>query len=244
MSSFAHLTKIEIRLLFRDPLAVVLSLILPTAILLGLGSVPLLRERNDELGGIRFIDYYAPSVLVMSVAVMGLAIMPGVIATYRERGMLRRMRTTPIPPGALLGAQLLVGLGTALIAALLVVVAGRLVIGVPLPQHPVGFAVAFVLGIAAVFSLGLVVAALAPNARVAQTFSTILFMSVMFFGGVYVPLSMLPDSIARIANYIPPGVGVLLDAWTGTAPPVLPLVIMGAVTLGLGLVSARVFKWE
>nr|BFF27152.1 ABC transporter permease [Glycomyces mayteni] len=192
MSSLVKLVQTEARLFVRDPTSLLIGLLLPTVILVGLGAVPILREPSADMGGARFIDYFAPSVIVMSVAVIGLTTLPAVMAGYRERGVLRRMRTTPVHPGKLLVAQLVVNVAAALVSALLVVVAGRLAYGVPLPRNPLGFALAFVLGITAVFAIGMLVAAVASTARAASGISTVLFMSVMFFGGVYLPGSCSP----------------------------------------------------
>jgi len=244
MRSFMKLTRTEGRLLLRDPMTLFIGLLMPAVLLLGLGAVPLLRETSEDFGGARFIDYYAPSLLVMAVSVIGLTNLPSVVATYRERGILRRMRTTPVHPASLLAAQLTVSLLASLVSALLIVVAGSLVYDVPLPEHPLGFAIAFVLGMAAVYAIGLLVAALAPNGRAATGMAMVLFMAVMFFGGVYLPRFMLPEVIVTIGDYVPPGVQTLLDSWNGTAPSALPLVMMGATALAFGMLSARVFKWE
>jgi ABC-2 type transport system permease protein len=244
MPALGKLIQIEARLFLRDPMSFTVGLLLPTVVLLGLGAVPMLREPAEDMGGQRFIDYFAPSTIVMAVGVIGLTNLPAVLATYREQGILRRMRTTPVHPAKLLVAQLVVNLGASLASALLVVVAGNLVFDVPLPQHAWGFAIAFVLGITAVFAIGMLVAAVAPTGRAASGLSTVLFMTAMFFGGVYLPRFMLPDAINRAGDFVPPGVQSLLDAWTGTAPAVLPLVVMAATAIVAGTVAARIFKWE
>jgi ABC-2 type transport system permease protein len=244
MPALGKLVQIEARLFLRDPMSFTIGLLLPAVILIGLGAIPALREPSPDMGGQRFIDYFAPSALVMSVAVVGLTNLPAVLAGYRERGVLRRMRTTPVHPAKLLLAQMIVNLGAALASAVLVIVSGKLVFDVPMPQRPIGFAIAFVLGIAAVFAIGMLVAAVAPTSRAASGLTTVLFMSVMFFGGVYLPRFMLPDAVARVGDYVPPGVQSLLDAWTGTAPAVGPLVVMAATAIAAGAVAARIFKWE
>ncbi|MDN3239569.1 ABC transporter permease [Glycomyces tritici] len=244
MSSLGKLIQIEARLFLRDPMTFVVGLLLPTVVLVGLGAVPALREHSEDIGGQRFIDYFAPSTIVMAVGVIGLTNLPVVLATYREQGVLRRMQATPVAPVKLLLAQLVVNIAASLVSALLVITAGRVVYGVPLPQHPAGFLIAFLLGITAVFALGMLVAAVAPTARAATGLSTILFMSAMFFGGVYLPRFMLPDAVAKIGDFVPPGVQSLLDAWTGTAPAVIPLVAMAATTIAAGAVAAPIFKWE
>ncbi|GAB3655347.1 ABC transporter permease [Glycomyces tarimensis] len=244
MFTFMKLTASEARLFVRDRAALLLGLVLPAGLLLGLGAIPVLREPLDEFGGVRFIDYFAPSIVVMAVAVIGLTSLPTLVATYRERGVLRRMRTTPVHPGALLGAQLVVSLSAGIISALLVVVVGKLVYDVPVPQHALGFALAFILGMAAVFSLGMLVAALAPNGRTATGIATVLFLLIMFFGGVYLPRTMMPDVLQTIGDYVPPGVQALVDSWNGYAPSALHLLVMGGTTLVVGAASARLFKWE
>jgi ABC-2 type transport system permease protein len=244
MPALGKLIQIEARLFLRDPMSFTVGLLLPTVVLIGLGAVPMLREPAEDMGGQRFVDYFAPSVIVMAVGVIGLTNLPAVLAAYREQGVLRRMRTTPVHPVKLLLAQLVVNLGASLLSAALVIVAGKLVYDVPLPEHAWGFAIAFVLGITAVFALGMLVAALAPTARAASGLSTVLFMTAMFFGGVYLPRFMLPDAVARIGDFVPPGVQSLLDAWTGTAPAVIPLVVMAATAIAAGALAARIFKWE
>jgi ABC-2 type transport system permease protein len=244
MSSLLKLVQTEARLFVRDPTTFAVGLLLPTVVLIGLGAVPILREPSEDMGGVRFIDYFAPSVIVMSVGVIGLTNLPSVLAGYRERGILRRMRTTPVHPAKLLGAQLIVNVAASLASVLLVLVAGRIAYNVPLPQNPLGFTIAFVLGITAVFAIGMLVAAVAPTARAASGISTVLFMSVMFFGGVYLPRFMLPEAVARVGDYVPPGVQTLLDTWSGEAPDAVQLLVMAAVAAVAGAASARIFKWE
>ena len=244
MSALTKLVQIEARLFWRDPMTFVIGLLLPTVVLLGLGAVPMLREPSEEYDGVRFIDYFAPSTIVMAVGVIGLTNLPAVLAAYREHGVLRRMRATPVHPSKLLVAQLIVNLGASLVSALLVIIAGNLVFDVPIPQHLLGFTIAFVLGISAVFAIGMVVAAVAPTARAASGLSTVLFMTAMFFGGVYLPRFMLPDAVARAGDFVPPGVQSLLDSWNGTAPAVVPLLVMAATAVAAAAVAARIFKWE
>ena len=71
-----------------------------------------------------------------------------------------------------------------------------------------------------------------------------LFLVTMFFGGVYLPRFLLPDVVARIGDYTPPGVQALLDAWTGTSPQPLHLAIMAVIAVAAGVGAAKLFRWE
>jgi ABC-2 type transport system permease protein len=244
MTGFGKILKVESKLLLRETGMLITSVALPTVILVILGAIPALRTPDDLFGGQRFVDVFAPSLLVISLVMTGLNALPNALAGYRERGILRRLSTTPAAPAALLAAQLVVSLALAVVSAVLLVVVGRLAFAIPLPVHPVGFAVAFVLGAASLFAVGLLVAAWAPSARAAGGVSAALGALAMFLGGVYLPRYLLPDFLVRIGNVTPPGIQALQDGWTGASPNVLSLVIMAAVAAVAGGTAARFFRWE
>ncbi|RKN39121.1 ABC transporter permease [Micromonospora endolithica] len=244
MHAFRQILRIETRLYLRDLPTLLTTVGLPTLILVVLGFIPSMRRPDPNFDGQPFVSYFAPSLLVITLAAAGVNILPTVLSTYRERGVLRRLATTPASPAALLAAQLVVTLGAIVVSAVLLVLVARLAFGVPLPRHALGFTVAFLLGTAALLALGLLVAALARTTKAAQAMAIPLFMLVMFFGGVYLPRFLLPDFLIRIGDYTPPGVQALLDAWTGTAPQPAHLAIMALVAVVAGTAAAKLFRWE
>jgi ABC-2 type transport system permease protein len=181
-----------------------------------------------------------PSLVVVTLAFLELNRLPATVASYREKGVLRWLSVTPVHPAMLLMAQLLINLVAGVLGVGLLVAVGALVFGIDLPHDPLGFAAAFLLGASSLFALGMIVAALAPTARAA----TVLFVLIMFLGGVYLPRFMLPEVVVRIGDYTPPGVQALQDVWTGTAPQPLYLVMMAGITLVAGAVAAKSFRWE
>ncbi|MET7372919.1 ABC transporter permease [Micromonospora arida] len=244
MHAFRNILRTEARLYLRD-LPTLLTIVgLPTMILVVLGLIPSLREPDPNFDGQNFVNYFAPSLLVVTLAMVGVNTLPMALATYRERGVLRRLATTPAHPAALLAAQMVVALAAILASALLLIIVGRLAFGVPLPRHPLGFILAFVLGTAALLALGLLVAAVARTTKAAQALAVPLFLLTMFFGGVYLPRFLLPDAVARIGDYTPPGVQALLDAWTGSSPQPLHLAIMAVIAVAAGAAAAKLFRWE
>ncbi len=244
MTALTKLAATETRLFLRDPGTVFVAVLLPTLVLVALGSIPALRTPSETFGGGTFLDFFLPSLLAMSIAVLGLTTLPVGLATYREKGILRRLSTTPMRPAAILVGQLLINVVTAAVATGLMVVVAALAFDIPLPAHPLGFLVAFVLGTAAVFSIGLVVAAVAPRARLATGIGTVLFILTMFFAGVYLPKFLLPEPLLRISEFVPPGIDALNDAWLGGGPQPLQLAVMAVITLIAGGLAARLFRWE
>ncbi len=244
MNRLAKITAVEAKLLVRDVGTWVVAVLLPTFILLILGLVPGLRTPDEAFGGVRFIDLFVPSLVVITLAILGVNTMPIRLASYREKGVLRRLSTTPIHPAALLVAQLVLNMAMAILAVLLLIAVGNLFFQIALPQHLPGFLAAVLLGMAALFALGLLVAAVAPTSRSATVIVMPLFVLVMFFGGVYVPRFFLPEIVMRIGKYTPPGVQAILDAWMGVAPHPIQLSVMAVITVVAGAIAARLFRWE
>ena len=244
MTELARIMVVETKLFFRDTGTWVISLLLPTVILVALGTISAVRIPAEAVGGHRFIDVFVPSLVVMTLAMLGVNTLPVRLATYREKGVLRRLSTTPVKPATLLVAQLVLNMAVAVASLALLIVVGKLTFDVPLPQHLLGFAMAFLLGMSSLFALGLLVAAVAPTARAGTALAVPIFVLVMFLGGVYFPRMFLPDFLIRLGDYTPPGVQALLDTWAGIAPQPLQLAIMAAITVVAGAAAARLFRWE
>lgn len=238
------LAKAETRLFLRDPITTLIGVVLPTAVLAGLGAIPALREPAEVFGGLRFTEYFAPSLLAVSIAVLGVQNLPTGLATYREKGILRRLSATPVSPFAVLVVQLLLNLVTAALATVLMVAMAVGVFRVPAPRHPLGFALAFLCGMAAVFAIGLLIGALAPRAKLAAGVGTVVFMMMQFFAGVYLPKFLLPDVIVRIGDFVPPGIGAFQGAWTGGGADPAQLVVMALIAIMATGLAARFFRWE
>jgi ABC-2 type transport system permease protein len=244
MKELRALIASEARLLFREPIYWLVVIALPTVILLIFGSIFGPSKPDPALGGLRFVDVFVPSLVVITVATLGIQTLPIRLATYREKGVLRRLSTTPAHPLRLLLAQLVIYMVTAIIALVLLVVVANVGFGVPWPQQPLAYVAAFLLGMTSLFAIGLLVGALAPSSRVATAMAIPIFFAVMLLGGVYLPRIYLPDLLIRIGDFTPPGVQGLQDAWLGAAPQVAPLLGLAVVTFVVGAVAVRLFRWE
>jgi len=239
---------VEVRLFLREPLNLVLGVALPTLIMLGLAAIPVMREPSPDLGGARFIDLWAPTALILGLCLVGVQHLPVVIASYREKGVLRRLSTTPVHPGVLLTAQMIIVLVAMALSSLVLLGSSWLFLDIDLPQRPLLFVVALAVGSVSMVALGMLVAALAPSGPVANTVSMLLYVGVMLVGGVFVPRVYLPEALVRSGEFTPPGVQLLLDAWTGQAesasPHAVQLAVMAGITVVAAAVAARLVRWE
>ena len=108
MNELRSLIVTEAKLLFREPIYWLVVILLPAAVLVIFGSMFGPSQPDPALGGLRFIDVFVPSLVVISVATLGIQTLPIRLATYREKGVLRRLSTTPAHPMRLLIAQFVV----------------------------------------------------------------------------------------------------------------------------------------
>jgi ABC-2 type transport system permease protein len=246
MTALTKLTATEIKLFLREPMAVFFVLAFPSILIGILGSVPAFRRPDEGIGGLRVIDLYVTISIALVLAMLALQFTPAVLANYRERGVLRRLSTTPVHPAMLLAAQLATSLLAAVVAAALVFGVGRTAFAVALPRQFVGFLVAFLLAALALFAIGLFVAAIAPSGKAGNAIGVILFFPVMFFAGLYAPREAMPATLRRIGDFTPLGAGeqALHDTAAGLWPHAGHLGILVAYIVVFGLAAARLFRWE
>ena len=242
----AKLTLMEFKLLTREWAVPLFVVALPLGLLLGFGFQPGSGDAQKSLGGQTGAAYIAAIGVGISIAILGLTILPTALATYREKGVLRRLSTTPVRPSNVLVAQLILHAVAGLFVVTMLLVAGDLLFGTPLPQRFPFFVLSLLLGMAALFSVGLLIAALAPTGKAGNAIGMVLFFPSMFFGGVYIPRETMPSVLRSIGDYTPLGATLktMRDAWMGTEPRIAQLAIMAAYAVIAGLAAATTFRWE
>ena len=192
MSTTMNIARTESKLFTRDPVALFFGLVFPGLLLLLLGLFfPGFDEPSADLDGSRYIDVYAPIVLALGLATLGLVTLPPILGTYRQFGILRRLRTTPVHPARLLWAQLAVHVGVAVVAAAIAILVAVVVFDVPFPESPLWFAISFLLAAASTFSIGLLVGAVARTTVSAQAIGMAIYFPMLFFAGVWIPRSIM-----------------------------------------------------
>ncbi|MFF4905042.1 ABC transporter permease [Streptomyces sp. NPDC001260] len=236
----------EVRLFRREPGAIFWILLFPTLLLVILGSIPGFREHQSDLGGLRTIDVYVPVAVLLGLIVGGLQSMPQTLTGYRERGILRRLATTPVRPSALLSAQMAVYGGAALVSALLALAVGRLAFGVALPKQPLGYLLALLLAVLVALALGSVVSALSRTTKIAGAIGSAVFFPSMFCAGVWLPVQSMPHLMARIVDCTPFGAAAqaLNQAAAGHWPGWGHLGVLAVWILLLTGAAGRWFRWE
>jgi ABC-2 type transport system permease protein len=245
MSAAIALLKSEARLLARNPGVMLWTAVLPVAAAIVLAAIPGVRKPSDDLGGLSFFTVYQPILVLFAIALLALQALPDVLTRYREMGVLKRLRTTPVSPARLLFAQLEVTLIVA-VGCMLVLVIVPALVGASWPGNIPGFLISYLLGAWALLGVGMVVASLFRNAKVAAGFGTVLFFVLQFAAGLWLQRPLMPDWMRHISDFTPSGAAVqpLTDTVAGHWPQVLHLAVMAAWGALMSVVAIRRFSWE
>jgi ABC-2 type transport system permease protein len=243
----AKLTWVEIKLLAREPLTLIFTFLLPMLVLVVLGGI----FRNsqvmqDYVPGRDPIDWYVPAYMALVTASIGLISLPVHLATYRERGVLRRYRASGVSEWSIFGSQLLVSLGIAVIGAGVLYGLGVVIYDAAPAVDPGSFAAAFVLSVAMFAAIGVLLAAVIPSSRAVQGLGLILWFIMMFVSGTSSPLDLLPDWLLRLGQALPLYHVVMAfeQPWNEGGTNVTQMLVVGGIFVGATALAARLFKWE
>ncbi len=239
------LLKVQAKLTLREPYALGLGIGLPAVLLTVFGFISKAVPGNVAGSGLTVIDLYIPTLMVICFIAIAISL-PNTLVRDREIGWLRRISTTPVHPSRLLAAQLILDLVIAAMAIVILIVGGTAVFGAPLTVGIPFFVLSVVLAIAEIFSLGLIVAALAPTQTVASAIGGVLFFALLFLSGLWIQPIQVAVPLREIMWYSPAGAAVraLLYSVFNSQPPVPTLLTLAGYTLLFGFVAVRYFRWE
>jgi ABC-2 type transport system permease protein len=248
MRQLAKLTFVEIKLFLREPLTAVFSFAFPVFVLLVLGGV--FGNTPDPTGkvwsGVGPMDYLVPGFFGLVMASIGFISLPVHIANYRERGILRRFRSSSVSPWALVVSQLCVSAMIVVIGGVAILILGMAIDGAHGPVSPAGVLFAFVLCTIAFVAIGIFLGAILPNAQAAQAVGLVLFFVSEMTSGVGPPREVLPETMQQVALALPLThvVIALQDPWIGRGWNLVELGIVAAIAVVAAGLASRSFRWE
>jgi ABC-2 type transport system permease protein len=236
------LSWIELKLFLREPMTVVFTLALPPLVLYVLAEV--FGNTPDPQGvvyrGVGAITYYVPAYVALVGASLGLIGLPVHLASYRERGVLRRFRAARVPVGALLTSQLVVLVAGMVAGAALLLSLARLLYDITWPVSWLGVGFAALVGITAFAAVGALLGAALPTARSAQGIGILLWFVMMMVSGAGPPPEVLSTALNRVGDALPLRhlVIAIQDPWLGEGVNWAQTAILVAVTAVAGGLAA------
>jgi ABC-2 type transport system permease protein len=246
LKGLLKLSWIETKVFMREPLGVIGSLAMPVILFLLMGravrAMPHAPARPPRLP---FNITVLAAILIALGAVQSLI---AIMAIYREGGILKRLRATPLSPVTILGAHVLVKLGFTFVSLVLLNVAGRRILPGVLPDDMISFTAAVMLGTLSILSLGFVLASIVPTARFAQPLGAAIMYPMLAISGLFFPVEILPRVLRVLAYALPTthAVALMQGVWNGAGwmeqgGSVVALLVLFALCITL---SVRWFRWE
>ena len=242
------LTWLEIKIFAREPMGVFGTIGIPVLVFIVmtrlLGASMPSTPRQPGWPGSSFLPVLT-SILIALSAVTSLIT---IVSIYREGGILKRLRATPLPPVVILSAHVLVKLIFTAITLIAMLLAGRRYF--PPDAHiPVAsFAAALLFTTWAILSIGFVIASIVPTARFAQPIATFIVYPLLGVSGLFYPIERLPPALQMLSKVSPLTYAVSLldgiwknESWLAHGTDVAALVLTFAVCTA---VSSKVFRWE
>jgi len=247
MKGLWQLTWLEIKIFAREPLGLFGTIGIPVLVYLGIGRLlrSAARPASPEEA---FLKTGLPVLAAMLMAISAVVSLVTIIAIYREGGILKRLRATPLHPATILTAHVLVKLLFTTVTLVLLVIAGRRYYAPDTPLEILRFGAALLFSTAGVLSIGFLIASVVPTARFAQPLAGVIFYPMMALSGLFFPVAVLPPWLRMAARVMPMtyAVSLLAGVWRGDSlsSHLWDIGVIALFGVGFTALSARFFRWE
>ncbi|MEO8910292.1 MAG: ABC transporter permease [Gemmatimonadaceae bacterium] len=244
-----QLTWIEIKIFIREPLGAIGTIVIPVVVfvLLGWATADRPRPSTPTLSGLLSAGGI-PTLVSILITVSAVLSLVAIISIYREGGILKRLRATPLRAWTILSAHVIVKLLLTALTMMLMVLAGKRYFAIG-PEVPLArFTIAVLISTLSILSIGFIVASIVPTARFAQPIGAVIFYPMIGLSGLFAPTDSLPPALRAVARVLPLSHSASLlqgiwmgDAWSAHAGDIAALAAVFVVCIAL---TSRMFRWE
>ena len=240
------LTWLEIKIFVRETMGFISAIGIPVLILVVLGRT--LGQRLGEATTQAAVQLRVglPIFAAVFIAINTVLSLVAIISIYREGGILKRLRATPLAPVTILVTHVLVKLLLTAVTVVLMVLAGRRYYPAGADVPVVAFSLALLLSTWSILSIGFIIASVVRTARFAPPLGSLVLGSMLPFSGLF-PID-LPPSMELVSRAMPLTYAVSLlsgvwrgEPWSAHLGDIGALVVVFSVCT---LIASRVFRWE
>ena len=233
--------RLERRMFWRNPSAAFFNFALPLIFLALFGAV--FSSDQEQL------DVIVPGIAGMSVMSTTFSALAFNMTFLREAGVLKRIRGTPLPGGAYLGAIALNAVTNAVTQIAIIVLAGRLFFGVEWPKDWLELCVFTAAGVSCFASLGVALSHVIPNFDSAPAYVNAIFLPAIFISGVFYDADNAPSALKDVAEVLPlkhviDGLSGAMVTGRGIAGNLTALAVVAAWGAIGAFLAVRGFSWE
>jgi len=242
------LTWLEIKIFVREPLGVVGTVGIPVLMFVVLGRIFGRPAGAAPRNAPDLVTTDLPVLAAILIALSAVLSLITIIAIYREGGILKRLRATPLRAHTILIAHVVVKLLFTAVTLAAMLLAGRRYYPANIDAPFLSFGFALLFCTFSIIAVGFLIASVVPTARFAQPVGTLILYPMLGLSGLFVPISSLPPPAQAIARVVPLTyvVSLLRGIWRGEGwvSHLGDVATLAAIFLVCTVVSTRVFRWE
>jgi len=248
LHGLAKLTWIEIKVFMREPMGAFGTIGVPVLLYLVLARFVTSKTTGPTLATSGYSAVHLPVIVALFISINTVLSLVTIVSIYREGGILKRLRATPLRPQTILSAHVIVKLLLTAATLILMFLAGRRysTTGEHVPLF--SFTLALLISTLSILSIGFLIASIVPTARFAQPIGAVILYPLVGISGLFVPIAMFPPVLQAIARFNPftYAVSLLQGIWTGDPwlAHTADLAALALVFILCTALSARVFRWE
>jgi len=243
LRGFWKLTWVETKIFVREPMGLVGTLAVPLILFVVLGRIVGVSRSGAPV--LERTPFNVPVLSALLIAVSAVMSLVTIMSIYREGGILKRLRATPLSPLTILGAHVVVKLAFTLVSLALLVAVGRPLFPGAMKVPLASFTAALLLSTLSILSLGFVIASVVPTARFAQPIAAAVMYPMIGLSGIFFPIARLPRGLRLVAQAFPTthAVALMQGIWDGTGWRWIHAVALVIVIVVCSTLAAKTFRW-
>lgn len=206
-------------------------------------------QQEVDTSGTTYMDWFIPGILGMSLMNSGIIGIATAFVSFREKGILRRIKVTPFALWKFILARIVAALVVALVTSGILIVLGVLLWDVTVRGNPLLITAVLIVVAASMLAIGYAVAAIARNTETAASYANLITFPMLFLSGVFFPLGDMPGWLQPIIRLMPLKYAVEalrgpMLRGEGIGAIATDLLVLAAI-FAVGMVFAvRYFRWE
>lgn len=162
-----------------------------------------IEQQGVKSQGLSYLDFLVPGIVALSIMQTALFGIASALVTFKEKGVLRRLRATPLPMRVFMGSTVVLRVVTGLAQTAIVLGVGVILFDVRVNGSLLALGVVAIIGSGTFVSLGFAVAALSRTQEVAQALMNVISTPMMFLSGIFFPMTNAPAWIQPVVKVMP-----------------------------------------
>jgi ABC-2 type transport system permease protein len=207
------------------------------------------RPQSVDSSSLSYIDFLLPGILALAIMISAVIGLATILVDWRQRGILRRLKLTPIPLGEFFAARITSSLVVAMMQVVVLLAFGRLAFGIHISSTAWAAIPVALAGCLCFLAMGFAIGSVVSSPETGDAVSNVITNPMMFLSGTFFPVAAMPVFVQAIARLLP--LYYLTNGLRDTTVRGLSLThvagdigVLLAVTAVLSLIALRSFRWE